>query len=306
MNTLRITRGLPASGKTTGSKLWVAEDPKTRARVNRDDLRMQLFDTYETFKIKGAEDAVTAAEQAAVLALLKSGRDVVVDAMHLRLQYVRAWRRFAKAHGFDFEVDDYPISVDAAVARDALRARRGERSVGNAVILKQAKYLKKGQLPELRDEQEPEVGGQYVPRPDLPLAVVVDVDGTVAEMGDRNPHDLTRVLDDAPRRNVIRLVKFLRFAGVKVIFLSGREGTQEVRSHTEVWLRNYAGKTPDEPLFMRPEGDFRRDSIIKLELFDAHVRNHFNVLCTLDDRNQVVEMWRSIGLDCLQVAPGAF
>lgn len=48
------------------------------------------------------------------------------------------------------------------------------------------------------------------------------------------------------------------------------------------------------------------DSIIKRELFEAHVRDTYAVRFVLDDRNQVVRMWRSLGLTCLQVADGAF
>ena len=45
MPTLVITRGLPASGKTTKAREWVAADPVRRARVNRDDVRAQLHDS---------------------------------------------------------------------------------------------------------------------------------------------------------------------------------------------------------------------------------------------------------------------
>ena len=57
---------------------------------------------------------------------------------------------------------------------------------------------------------------------------------------------------------------------------------------------------------MRKTGDFRKDSIVKKELFDENVRGKYNIEFVLDDRNQVVEMWRSIGLVCLQVADGNF
>lgn len=54
-------------------------------------------------------------------------------------------------------------------------------------------------------------------------------------------------------------------------------------------------------LFMR-EADY----IVKAELFDKYVRHNYNVIGVLDDRTQVVNMWRSMGLTCLQVAPGDF
>ena len=57
---------------------------------------------------------------------------------------------------------------------------------------------------------------------------------------------------------------------------------------------------------MRRTKDFRKDAIVKTELFDAHIRGRYEVLFVLDDRNQVVEMWRVMGLPCLQVAAGDF
>jgi hypothetical protein len=46
--------------------------------------------------------------------------------------------------------------------------------------------------------------------------------------------------------------------------------------------------------------------VVKLELFDEHIRDQYDVQFVLDDRNQVVDMWRQLGLTCLQVGPGAF
>ena len=45
---------------------------------------------------------------------------------------------------------------------------------------------------------------------------------------------------------------------------------------------------------------------MKLELFDRHVRDSYDVRYVLDDRQQVVDAWRSIGLTVFQVAEGNF
>jgi hypothetical protein len=57
---------------------------------------------------------------------------------------------------------------------------------------------------------------------------------------------------------------------------------------------------------MREAGDSRKDSIVKQELYEKHIEPSYDVFVVLDDRNQVVDMWRSLGLVCLQVAPGDF
>ena len=59
-------------------------------------------------------------------------------------------------------------------------------------------------------------------------------------------------------------------------------------------------------LFMRAEDDFRHDTIVKEEIYRTHIEPFWNVFCVFDDRSTVVEMWRSLGLVCLQVANGDF
>ncbi len=41
-------------------------------------------------------------------------------------------------------------------------------------------------------------------------------------------------------------------------------------------------------------------------MFQDHVEDHWSVQFVMDDRQRVVDMWRSKGLKCLQVAPGDF
>lgn len=60
------------------------------------------------------------------------------------------------------------------------------------------------------------------------------------------------------------------------------------------------------PLFMRATGDHRPDSVVKLELFNKFVRDNYHVRFVLDDRNSVIGMWRSLGLDAFQVNEGNF
>lgn len=59
-------------------------------------------------------------------------------------------------------------------------------------------------------------------------------------------------------------------------------------------------------LHMRKTGDMRKDAIVKREIFDGEIKDYFFIEFVLDDRNQVVEMWRDLGLTCFQVADGNF
>jgi len=57
---------------------------------------------------------------------------------------------------------------------------------------------------------------------------------------------------------------------------------------------------------MREAQDTRKDSIVKQELYQKYVQDKYNVSFILDDRQQVVDMWRSFGLTVFQVAEGDF
>jgi len=104
--------------------------------------------------------------------------------------------------------------------------------------------------------------------------------------------------------NANATVQALDASGYGVVFMSGR--TEGCRDATVKWLNEHVGVTRYHGLFMRAVGDSRKDAIVKAELFDAHIRGAYNVVLVLDDRDQVVKMWRQMGLTVLQVAEGNF
>ena len=60
-------------------------------------------------------------------------------------------------------------------------------------------------------------------------------------------------------------------------------------------------------MFIREDDDTDKDRYVKLELYKKHIKPYWKVDLVLDDRNQVVEMWRhGAKLPCLQVADGNF
>ena len=76
---------------------------------------------------------------------------------------------------------------------------------------------------------------------------------------------------------------------------------------TETWLRDIAGVGDlYERLYMRPEQDYRQDNVIKSEILDQMHADGYSPTIVVDDRQQVVDMFRSRGLRVLQVAPGNF
>ncbi len=302
MTKLIVCRGLQGSGKTTRAKKWVAEDPEHRARVNRDDLRQMCHEGV--WRGRHTENQIVAIRNASIAALLKLGIDVISDDTNLPQRIARDVARIGRLHGAEIEVWDMTdVPPEVCIERD----RNRDREVGADVITEAYFKYVKGHPYPLPLPVDPETDGgvvrPYEAREGSTLAVIVDIDGTVALHGARGPFDEHRVHEDRPNLPVISAVRAMADAGHAVVFCSGR--TDGCREATEEWLREHV-RVDYDALFMRVAGDFRKDSIIKQEIFDAHIRDDYNVVAVFDDRNQVVEMWRNLGLSVHQVAPGDF
>ena len=125
----------------------------------------------------------------------------------------------------------------------------------------------------------------------------------MALFGDKNPYkrDFSKDEINQPIWNILKTYDAFS-EDQRIILLSGRSA--EYRDITEKWLADNG--VSYDALFMRAAGDVRKDSIIKEEIYRAEIENKYNVLFVLDDRDQVVQLWRSLGLTCLQVAEGNF
>lgn len=298
---LLILRGVPGCGKSTFAHQWLKEGER-RARVNRDDIRMQFFG-----KETGVdENMVTQIEHSQVDMLLKSGYSVIVDDTNIRHAYIKAFVKIAAKHGVPVAVKQFDVDLKVAIERNAIRASQGGRDVPTHVIEKMHKSLKSsGQFTRKLIEESwgaSEIAEPYIRPVGKEKVYLFDIDGTLASMSDRSPFDWPKVADDDPRPQVIETARAHAKAGYKIIVMSGRDGS--CRNETIGWLDLY--DIPFDDLFMRPEGDMRKDNIVKQELFDQHIRFNYNVIAVYDDRDQVVQMWRAMGVDCFQVAPGNF
>ena len=314
-NMLICYRGLPGSGKTTAAKAAVKNMNDCRIiadgkaiRVNRDDTRMMLFGRKTGLDFKD-EELVTKVCHNAVRAGLKAGKYVYVDDTNLRVAYLKKFRQLANECNADFHVVDMPTSYEECVARNSTRPDE-DRVPVHVLENMRKKFMRDGKYLPLPDIEEPKVE-PYVPDPKKWPAILVDIDGTVAQMVDRGPFEWSKVGNDEPIENIWKIVNWLwEGSPANILFMSGRD--EVCFGETRKWLDRYfwgAGRRPmvcEQDLFMRPEGDQRPDEVVKLELFNKHIRDNYNVIAVLDDRQKVVNMWRSIGLTCLQVAPGDF
>jgi predicted kinase len=298
MSRLLITRGLPASGKTTFARKL---QPNV-VRINRDDLRLMLHG--QRLFTQWAEGQVTRTQRAAVEALLRAHADVIVDDTNLRAKTVREWAELAARFGATFEVHDFTDVPLAECIRRDLDRPEADRVGEDAIRRMHSRYLEGKNLPlPVPFVERGGPGIVYEADPQLPPVVLVDIDGTVAIMGDRSPYDWSRVGSDSPNLPVIQAVRAMHAAGNAIVFCSGRD--EVCRAETEAWLDVFVG-VPYEGLFMRPAGDNRKDAVVKREIFEEQISDRWRVVGVFDDRQQVVRMWRALGLTVFQVAEGDF
>lgn len=146
-------------------------------------------------------------------------------------------------------------------------------------------------------------------------AIIVDRDGTLASVAYVAPqtrdNDAWRIYNaalpfDAPVPSVVAMVRDWKDAnpdGV-VIMVSGRAAGDHPRDfHRFHRMMDWIAKhdLPIDRVFMRRGGDTRLDSIVKREIYDNYIVNKFDVQFCIDDRPQVIEVWKSVGLKVVQV-----
>jgi predicted kinase len=313
--TLYITRGVSGSGKST----W-ARSRKGAVVVSRDDLRKAAFGTdgpdyYEVSRdvLRKREDYITSVENPMIWAALAAGMDVVSDNTHTMMKYVNRVAKIGYACGANVELKVFDVPLDEAIRRVTDRAGSGGRDVPVDAIKRQHQQLAGNKNATLTP---PPPIVPYNGTPGKPEAILVDIDGTLAHMRDlRGPFDWAKVGVDEPDLNVIRVINWINTGmafesessgnpmdDAKIIVMSGRDAV--CRPETERWLN--ANNVYYDHLFMRPEGDMRADNIVKHELFNQHIRDNYDVVMVFDDRNQVVDMWRAMGVQVAQVAVGDF
>lgn len=153
---LVLTRGLPASGKSTWAKQWLAENPSTRTRVNRDNLRFETYGLYWFGVDKKAfqmEDNITKLQRVAIREALRAGRSVIVDDTNMDVSRLGELINIAKEFNsqVQIQIQDFPVDTNELIRRDTNRISQGQRGVGAEVIKKLAqRYLHGGKdLPKL-------------------------------------------------------------------------------------------------------------------------------------------------------------
>lgn len=292
---IKILIGIPGSGKSTWAKLFIKTN-KDWVRINRDDFRFMLKD--EPLLDREGEKIVTQLVNNAIKISAKAGKNIIIDQTNCNLSLLNELIYFCRKFS-EVEFKLFDIDLNVAIERDLKR----ERSVGQEVIKKMYNNLDNVKKNFDFKPLKKQVNIPIIGISSKIQAVIFDIDGTLALMSkDRGPFEWKKVGLDCINTSVCDALIAHYKAGKYIILLSGRDGI--CRSETEKWLKdNYI---PYHELYMRGINDMRKDVVIKQEIYKKHIEPKYSVVSIYDDRDQVVEGWRELGLTCFQVAEGNF
>lgn len=280
-----MLKGLPSSSKTT----WANEQCKKGnfLRVSKDDLR-EMLGGYSPKK----EKTVLKLRNMLIRQGIKSGQNVIVDDTNFNPKHERTIKMIAKELGVKMVVNDsfLDVSPEECIKRDL---KRGDKAVGASVIWEMYyKYIAQEPIRKLEKDNKPRV-------------VLCDLDGTLClNTEGRSYFDMARVEEDEADPFVGCIIDALYNYGQdvegnpypRIILVSGR--SESARKKTEDWLNR--NMIPFDDLFLRREGDNRKDAVVKEEIYREKIEPYYAVLGVIDDRNSVCREWRKLGLRVLQ------
>ena len=278
-----ITVGLPASGKDTWAAEYIKKDPHTK-RVNKDLLRAML--DISMWSVSN-EKFVLKTRDLIIQETLKNGQNIIVSDTNLDPKHIIRFKEIAKESNAKIEIVDHflGVSPEECIKRDLGRLA----SVGAEVILGMyEKYIKPKTEKIIQDEN-------------LPKAVIFDIDGTLAKMHGRSPYEWNKVGEDSLNQPVYELYQFYKANNYKIVIFTARDGICE--DLTKEWLKS--NQIEWDYFEIRPAGNIEKDALIKRQMLDKIISKCY-VSAIFDDRDQVVKMWRSFGLNCFQVDEGNF
>lgn len=294
---MTVLVGISGSGKSTWAHEQWEKDPLNVVVVNRDNIRQLLFgfnesnikDYYKSDKLFSLEKEVTKYEDTIIHEALASGKDVIVDATHLRLDYIKRFSFW----NVSTEIKTFFIEPSEAIRRDMKRTRQ----VGDTVIKKQYQdFIRLLDHEEILDFKPSTIKNNR----NLPPCIIFDIDGTLALMQGRSPFDWKRVgedLVDYPTSEICSYINELEEkARPHIVICTGRDGIAAYS--TKKWLEEN-GILYDE-FHIRKEKDSRPDWVVKEEMW-RDLADRYNIVGLFDDRLQVVRRARSLGLKVFHV-----
>ena len=290
---LIITKGLPASGKSSWADDFIKDHPNF-VKIEKDQIRKDgsLFKDGEYNHKRGDEGIVIKERDRIIRKSLADGLSVISSDTNLVHKHITQLSNIARQSNAAVEVISF---LDVPLKELIERDQRREEAVGEQVIRKMFHTQVKKMPTFLKYD------------PNLPFVIVSDLDGTLTKgPKDRSPYEWHKVGQDDINLGVSHILDGVRLMDyAKVFIFSGRNAV--CRPETEDWLER--NNIEYDLLAMRPHyledgktEDNRSDEIIKAEFIEEHIRGQYNILIWFDDRCRVSDMLRDVyGINVAQL-----
>jgi predicted kinase len=304
MQTVYILKGVPASGKSSYCRELMAKEPTRYKRINNDDLRSNFdFGIYSPEN----EKIIQKTRNFLLKEFLLAGFDVLHDNVNATAKNYDDVIKVVKDLNLDVEVKEVPFYIELSEAIERDSKREGKAKVGEKVVARFWKalegnsfknYVPRSDVFRKRDKAVDKIVEPLVQDEKLQKAIICDLDGTLAIIGNRSPYDATNChLIDKPNSYVIETVKLYYNANYKIIFCSGR--SEKDRQATMQFINNHL-PTIEYILLMRPNNDMRKDDIVKEEIYNNNIKNKYWIHLAIDDRLSVCRLWFRLGINLLR------
>lgn len=290
---LTILVGPPGSGKTT-----IAHSMRGYGRVSQDD--------------HGKEE-----HHQLFLQMLERQDDIVIDRMNFSKEQRARFIKPAREAGYSVEIRVFAMGYQDCLVRMASRfdGRQSHPTIKNEENERNALKVFFTKFERPTGDEADTIEWTYQTDSSVPC-VVVDLDGTMCNIDHRlhhvkeKPKDWIKFFKECANDKMnlwcMELCIAMANRGYEIVFASGRAQDQ-CEAETKKWLDERCQRYGvSYSLFMRHGTDFRRDDVVKEIILDFEILPKFEPLFVVDDRDQVVRMWRKRGLTCLQCAPGDF
>lgn len=289
-----ILSGISGSGKSTYAKNLKANYNNSFEIINRDNIRSLLFglsevdhlNYYNNPNLKELEKEVSKYQNILIKNALATGKTPIIDNLNIKLEYIKEFEYYNQ----DLKIFTFDVSLEEALFNNTQRIRQVPKEVIStqySIFQKNKEEIKKYKYYSFCFANDSEINKS---------CYLFDLDGTLALPNrDRSIYS-SDVENDYVNTFVVDIYKKL-IKDNTIIICSGRN--ESALNNTIKWFNKNNIPIPFK-FYFRKNKDYRKDWIIKQEMWEE-ITSDYYIKSIFDDRNQVVDRARYLGLNVFQI-----